>query len=134
MENEPSRKFYRWQFQSKSIPLIYQTKGVPIKIYRRFLFMDFFLSKAVAKDISIGGVGFVISRKLGHKFVVRWPNGVKVLCTEKHHFDIGHKLTFYGVSWEESEASLILPLLKLYSRKAFRGDTKTTNVTELIKK
>jgi len=64
----------------------------------------------------------------------RWPNGVKVLCTEKHHFDIGHKLTFYGVSWEESEASLILPLLKLYSRKAFRGDTKTTNVTELIKK
>jgi hypothetical protein len=134
MEIEPNRKFYRWQFESKSIPLIYQTKGVPIKIYRRFLFMDFFLAKAVAKDISIGGVGFVVSRKLGRKFVICWPNGKRILCTEKHHFDIGKKLTFYGVAWSEHEASQILPLLKLYSRKAFRGDVTANNVTEFVKK
>ena len=138
MEIEPNRKFYRWKFESKSIPLIYQTKGVPIKIYRRFLFMDFFWAKAVAKDISIGGVGFVISRKSGRKlarkFVIRWPNGERMLCTEKHHFDIGSKLIFYGVAWSEHEASRILPLLKIYSRKAFRGDATTSNVSEFVKR
>ncbi|EDM68222.1 MAG: hypothetical protein COB27_017395 [Moritella sp.] len=138
MEIEPNRKFYRWKFESKSIPLIYQTKGVPIKIYRRFLFMDFFWAKAVAKDISIGGVGFVVSRKSGRKlarkFVIRWPNGERILCTEKHRFDIGNKLIFYGVAWSEHEASRILPLLKLYSRKAFRGDVTTSNVTDFVKR
>ncbi|SQD78634.1 hypothetical protein [Moritella yayanosii] len=138
MEIEPNRKFYRWKFESKSIPLIYQTKGVPIKIYRRFLFIDFFWAKAVAKDISIGGVGFVVSRRSGRnlarKFVIRWPNGERIVCTEKHHFDIGSKLIFYGVAWSEHEASRILPLLKLYSRKAFRGDTITSNVTKFVKK
>ena len=138
MEIEPNRKFYRWKFESKSIPLIYQTKGVPIKIYRRFLFMDFFWAKAVAKDISIGGVGFVVSRKSGRKlarkFVIRWPNGERILCTEKHRFDIGNKLIFYGVAWSEHEASRILPLLKIYSRKAFRGDATTSNVSEFVKR
>lgn len=132
MEPDPNRKFYRWQFQSKKVPLLYQTTGVPIKIYRRILCIDFFVGKAIAKDISIGGVGFLISRTLGERFVVEWPTGLRISCSEKHHFYIGNNLNFYGAAWDQDEIDKVLPLLKLYSRKAYRGDTKTNNVTKLI--
>ncbi len=130
MEPDPNRKFYRWQFQSKKVPLMSQTTGIPIKIYRRVLYRDIFVGKAIAKDISIGGVGFLIPLTLGEHFVVEWPTGLRISCSEKHHFDIGNRLNFYGAAWDLEEADKVMPLLKRYSRIAYRDDTKSRAKTK----
>lgn len=132
MEPDPNRKFYRWQFQSKKVPMIYQTTGVPIKVYRRFLFFDFYVGKGIVKDISIGGLGFIMKRRLSEHFVIELPTGLRIPCCEKHHFDIGNGLNFYGASWNTTELDEVLAILKLYSKKAYRGDEQTDNPTATL--
>ncbi|WP_440875209.1 hypothetical protein [Thalassotalea sp. PLHSN55] len=118
------RKFHRWQFQSNDIPLFLQSRGVPIKIYRSWLFYHHGLGNGVIKDISLAGAGFLSSRRLPDKLVIELPNGKRIKCTKQHHFAVNEQLIFYGVSWGEEVYQQVLPYLKSYSRKAYRGREK----------
>ncbi|WP_281560409.1 hypothetical protein [Thalassomonas sp. RHCl1] len=132
-----NRKYYRWHFQSGEVPLVYQTSGVPVKIYRRVLFFDIFLAQAIIKDISIGGVGFITQHELGTSLIMQLPNGMKIPCKKEHFFQVNDKLNFYGASWSEREYKKVMPLLKTYSKVAYRArddDSGTKKVTELHKK
>ncbi|WDD99303.1 hypothetical protein [Thalassomonas actiniarum] len=132
-----NRKYYRWHFQSGEVPLVYQTSGVPVKIYRRILFFDIFQAQAIIKDISIGGVGFITQHELDASLIMQLPNGLKISCKKEHYFQVNDKLNFYGASWSEKEYKKVMPLLKSYSKVAYRArdEEKGQNkVTELHKK
>ena len=137
ISKEINRKFYRWHFQSGEVPLVYQSSGVPIKLYRRILFFDIFLAQAIIKDISIGGVGFITQHKLTSSLVIQLPDGTKIPCQQQHHFQVNDKLNFYGARWNEADYEKVLPLLKSYSKVAYRtreDEPEQEKVTELHKK
>lgn len=115
-----NRQFYRWHLQSNNIPLVFQSSGVPIKLYRRVFFYDSYIGRGIIKDISIGGVGFLSSGKLNKNIIIELPNGLKIKCTKQHQSQVNPQLIFNGASWDQSVYALVMPLLKQYSKQAYR--------------
>ncbi len=122
--NAKQRKYLRWQFQSSNVPLVFQSRGVPIKLYRRVFLYDQYIGKGIIKDISLAGAGFISSKPLPEIVIIKLPNGATIKCAKQHQFQVNEYLTFYGVSWGKSVYQRILPFLKNYSRKAYRPKDK----------
>lgn len=114
------RQFHRWYFQSKEIPLSYQSTGIPVRTYGSLMGLKRPIGQGVIKDISLGGLGFLGQPDLPKKVQLKLPNGEMIACEILHRFMVNKRLTFYGANWGKAEYQRVLPLLRQFSREAFR--------------
>lgn len=120
MNNQPEtkRSYKRWSLNPKDSyePEAIQRGGVGVQLLRNF-FIDISICHAVAKDISIGGVGLLVpaEKKIPDKLTVVFDENSRLTGKVMYRREVNVKLIFLGVEWttkNEKKKSTIIARLQ----------------------
>ncbi|PCC12262.1 PilZ domain-containing protein [Pseudoalteromonas sp. JB197] len=99
---ETKRNYKRWNLNQKDNyePESVQRGGIAVELLRNF-FIDFSICHAVAKDISVGGVGLLVpaERAIPDKIIVVFDKHNRLVGKVMYRRSVNEKLMFLGVEW-----------------------------------
>jgi len=115
---ETKRNYKRWNLNSKDNyePEAIQRGGVGVQLLRNF-FIDISICHAVAKDISVGGVGLLVpaEKTIPKTLLVVFDEYSRLAGKVMYRRQVNEKLIFLGVEWtskNESKRSTIVKRLQ----------------------
>lgn len=99
---ETKRNYKRWNLNPKDNyePEALQRGGIAVEILRNF-FIDISICHAVAKDISVGGVGLLVpaEKTIPNTFTVVFDEYSRLAGRIMYRRSVNEKLMFLGVEW-----------------------------------
>lgn len=112
------REFPRWYFYNPFTELEDQISGIKATVKMPGWWFDKFLANVIIKDLSFGGVGFIVPNH------VELPQHLTLVLEEKYSLkcEILHKrrlnryVTFCGCRWEHTGRRIVLTIISKYSR------------------
>ena len=115
---ETKRNYKRWNLKPKDNyePEAIQRGGVGVQLLRNF-FIDISICHAVAKDISVGGVGILVpaEKTIPNTLTVVFDEYSRLAGKVMYRRQVNEKLMFLGVEWtskNESKRSAIVKRLQ----------------------
>ncbi|MBB1387113.1 MULTISPECIES: PilZ domain-containing protein [unclassified Pseudoalteromonas] len=101
-EFETKRNYKRWNLNPKDNfePEAVQRGGVSVELLRNFFF-DISICHAVAKDISLGGVGLLVpsEKTIPDTVTVVFDEHSRLVGKVMYRRKVNEKLAFLGVEW-----------------------------------
>ena len=104
-EHGPGRRMDpRVYFHDGDTPYAEQSSGVPAQVKIPLLLFSYRVGRAVIKDLSLGGVGFLAPTRLNlpDHVCLQMENAPKLHCRILHRRQVAPLLTFYGACWYPS--------------------------------
>ncbi|GAB0110493.1 PilZ domain-containing protein [Pseudoalteromonas distincta] len=99
---ETKRNYKRWNLNPKDNyePEALQRGGIAVELLRNF-FIDISICHAVAKDISVGGVGLLVpaEKTIPNTFTVVFDEYSRLVGRIMYRRPVNEKLMFLGVEW-----------------------------------
>lgn len=101
-EFETKRNYKRWNLNPKDNyePEALQRGGIAVELIRNFI-IDISICHAVAKDISVGGVGLLVpaEKSIPKSFTVVFDEYSRLVGKVMYRRPVNEKLVFLGVAW-----------------------------------
>ena len=133
---ETKRNFKRWNLNPKDAyePESVQRGGIAVELLRDFI-IDISLSHAVAKDISLGGVGLLVpaEKKIPKRFIVVFDEYSRLTGQIMYRRQINDKLIFLGVEWVTKNSNKRSVIVKRLQEKARVQEDKRVQTTKQFK-
>lgn len=99
---ETKRSYKRWNLNPKDNyePEAIQRGGIGVQLLRNF-FIDISVCHAVAKDISVGGVGILVpaEKTIPNTLTVVFDEYSRLVGRVMYRRQVNEKLVFLGVEW-----------------------------------
>ncbi|MCF7518755.1 MULTISPECIES: PilZ domain-containing protein [Pseudoalteromonas] len=103
---ESKRTHPRWPLceQDTQLPAAMQQGGIAVKLHHSWLF-NYFICRAVVKDISVGGAGMLVpnEHKLPGKVRVAFNDSNAFIGTIRYTYPVTEKLNFVGIEWQKKD-------------------------------
>lgn len=100
------RSHPRWPLYrtSSDIPEAMQQGGIAVKLHHPWFF-NYFLCRAVIKDISVGGAGILVpnEHRLPRKIRVAFNDNNGFVGLVKYTRTVTEKLNFVGIEWQSKD-------------------------------
>ncbi|MBE0378075.1 PilZ domain-containing protein [Pseudoalteromonas prydzensis] len=100
------RSHPRWSLfnASREIPAAMQQGGIAVKLHHPWFF-NYFLCRAVIKDISVGGAGILVpsEHRLPRKIRVSFNSTNSFIGIIKYTRTVTEKLNFVGIEWQAKD-------------------------------
>lgn len=110
----PGRRTHpRLYFHDGETPLEIQSCGVPAQIRIPGLLFDELVGRAIVKDLSLGGVGFIASSRvvLPDRLLLLLGDCPPLYCQILHRRLVAPQLSFFGARWYRSDTAQLEAVL-----------------------
>lgn len=103
----------RLYFHDGETPLEIQSSGVPAQMRVPGLLFDELVGRAIVKDLSLGGVGFIAFSRyaLPDRLLLLLGDCPPLYCQILHRRLVAPQLCFYGARWYQSERTQLEAVL-----------------------
>ena len=112
------REFPRWYFYNPFTELEDQISGISATLKTPSWWFDRFLANVIIKDLSFGGVGFIVPNhvQIPPHLILSLENKYSLKCEILHHRRLNRYISFYGARWEHNGRRIVLTIISKYSR------------------